>query len=546
MQVDLIVRNARIYPGDTGAPSSDALAVLHGRIVAVGADVDGLRAQETLDARGRVVLPGFADAHAHSVWFGMTLMEADLSAVRSLDEIYRIIGDRAASTDGDEWIVASGFNPVLLQGQNPDPDQLDRASGGRPVWIKHASGHSCQLSTAGLTRTGALSRAGQSFDGGRIVVDDAGHATGVLEERAMSLVRDVLLPYPLAMIEQALDLATAAYAREGLTAVTDCGVAAGWIGHAPGEVAAYQNALEHGALRTRMQVMPVIDALPLLEGHADEPVRRGLGTGVRTGWGDDRLMFGPTKVFTDGSILGRTAQLTDHYDGCPGHHGYLQEDPDVMRERMIAAYAGGWSLALHAVGDAALDLALDTLEEAVRKHGSRRVPNRVEHGIAVRPDQLARLAELGIACVVQPGFIRAFGEGMRRALGESRVPWSVRARTLLDAGLPLGHSSDRPVAPGAPLASIQSFVERLTEDGLPYGPAERITPAEAVRAATLGTAEVTGQADRRGRLVPGQLADMVFLDAHPAEVPPSDIHAIPILATAVGGEFTYRSEELPS
>jgi hypothetical protein len=540
MMVDLIVENGRIHTGDPKAPVVDAVAALDGWIVAAGKDVDGLQARERVDAHGCVVLPGFNDAHGHSVWFGMTLLETDLSAVGSLDEVYRAIGDRARDGGADEWIVASGFNPVLLHGAVPDRDVLDRVSGGRPVWIKHASGHSCQLNGEGLRRTAVLEHLGQEIDGGRIVLDQAGRPTGVLEERAMSFVRDVLLPYPLEVIERALDLATAHYAREGLTSVTDAGVAGGWIGHAPGELAAYQNAREHGVLRTRMQVMPVIDALAGIGVHSGEPARLGLGAGVRTGWGDDWLQLGPVKVFTDGSILGRTARLSEHYEGCPGDHGYLQEDPESLRRRVLQAYAAGWSLALHAVGDAALDLALDLIEEGITRHGTRRVPNRVEHGAVVRPDQVARLAGLGVACVVQPAFIPTFGEGMRRAIGPGRSAWSHRGRSLLDAGLPVAFSSDRPVAPGAPLAGIQAFVERTTEDGLPYGPDERLTAGQAVRAATEGSSRVTGQHGRKGRLVAGQLADMVFLQEHPADVAVQDIHSIPVLATAVGAVFTHR------
>ena len=120
-----------------------------------------------------------------------------------------------------------------------------------------------------------------------------------------------------------------------------------WI--TPGELAAYQNAREHAVLRTRMQVMPVIDALAGLGVHSGEPARLGLGAGVRTGWGDEWLQLGPVKVFTDGSVLGRTAQLSEPYEGCPGYHGYLQEDQESLRRRVLDAYAAGWSLALHAV-----------------------------------------------------------------------------------------------------------------------------------------------------------------------------------------------------
>lgn len=543
MQVDLILRNARVDTRDAERPTASSLAVLAGRIVALDEEVDGLDALEIVDAGGRTVLPGFNDVHSHSVWFGTTLMEADLSGVTSVDDIYRAIERQAQGARPDEWVVAAGYNPVLLQGAHADPDALDRASGGRPVWIKHASGHSGQTSTAGLRLAGIDSGDVPQLDGGVVVVDRDGRPTGVLEERAMALVQDILLPYPLSAIERALELATAQYAREGLTSVTDAGVAGGWIGHAPAELAAYQRAHDAGLLRTRMQVMPVMDALGSLEGHDDEPAMRGFGAGMRTGWGNDRLQLGPVKIFTDGSILGRTAQMREEYEGCTGYHGYLQDDPEAMRTRAIEAAAAGWSLAMHAVGDAALDFALDTIEEAIGMHGRPRVPNRVEHGMVVRPDQLERLAALEVACVVQPVFIPSFGEGIRSPVGAERGALSIRARSQLDAGIPLALSSDRPVAPGRPLLGIQAFVERLSEEGLEYGPHERISADEAVHAATVGSAQVTGQAAVKGRLAPGQLADLVVLDAHPREVATGDIAAIPVRATMMDGAFTHRDEE---
>ncbi|GEK80181.1 amidohydrolase [Agrococcus baldri] len=544
MKVDLIVRNARIDTRDAAHPHARSLAVLHGRVVALDDDVEGLDARETIDAGGLAVLPGFNDVHAHSVWFGTTLMEADLSAVASFDDIYAAIEAQAASTKPGDWVVAAGYNPVLLGSTHPDRERLDAASGGRPVWIKHASGHSGQASARGLALAGVGDRDVPAMEGGVIRVDETGRPTGVLEERAMKLVQDILLPYPLAAIEQALQLATEHYAREGLTSVTDAGVAGGWIGHAPAELAAYQAARDAGRLRTRMQVMPVMDALGAIAGHDEEPARRGFGAGMRTGWGDEWLQLGPVKVFTDGSILGRTAQMREEYEGCPGYHGYLQDDPEAMRTRVLEAAAAGWSLALHAVGDAALDFALDAIEAAVRAHGTPSVPNRVEHGMVVRPDQLERLAALRIACVVQPSFIPSFGEGIRGPVGEQRGALSIRARSQLDAGMPLAFSSDRPVAAGAPLLGIQAFVQRISEEGLVYGEHERISVDEAVHAATVGSAEVTGQQAQKGRLAPGQLADLVLLGAHPSEVDAGEISAIPVRATIAGGAFTHRDAEL--
>lgn len=547
MRVDLVLENGRFFTQDTNMPLTDAIAVQGGDIIARGNEALELNAKERIDLGGRAVLPGFNDVHTHSVWFGTTLMEIDLSHVRAIEEIYAAIEDYLQQHDDlgpHEWIVASGYNQALLNWQVADRDVLDRVCQGRPLWIKFSSGHACQLNGVGLSHIGMSECVESQPEGGQIVVDSHGRPTGVLEEQAMTLVRDLLLPAPIATIDRALELATAKYAEQGLTSVTDAGVAAGWIGNAPGEMEGYQRALERGVLRTRMQVMPEIGALELLPGHPDEPVRRGLRGGLRTGWGNDHLQLGPVKVFTDGSILGRTAAVEEEYDNCPGNHGYLQEDAEVLRAKVLEAYAGGWSLALHAVGDTALDLALDIIEEGISRHGRNRVPNRVEHGVVVRPDQVERLAQLDVVCVVQSSFIPGFGGSISGALGPKRSDWSVRARSLLDAGLPLPLSSDRPVTAGLPLVGIQAYVERITEDGGLYNEKERLTAWEAVHSATVGSAEATGQQHRKGRLSEGLLADMVVLEAHPAEVSTSDIHAIPVQATLLGGDFTHRIDSI--
>ena len=222
--------------------------------------------------------------------------------------------------------------------------------------------------------------------------------------------------------------------------------------------------------------MPVIDALAGLGVHSGEPARLGLGAGVRTGWGDEWLQLGPVKVFTDGSVLGRTAQLSEPYEGCPGYHGYLQEDQESLRRRVLDAYAAGWSLALHAVGDAALDLALDVIEEGVTRHGTRPVPNRVEHGAVVRPTRSPGSPD----SLWPASYSRTSSRRSVRECGEpsapTAAPRSHRARSLLDARLPVAFELRPARRPGAPLGGIQAFIERITEDGLPYGPTSASRP----------------------------------------------------------------------
>ena len=548
MLVDLLIRNARILTQDPSHPVADSLVIHDGKVLAVDPDPGlGFEAVRVIDAGGATVVPGFNDVHAHSVWFGLGLMEANLGSVESLEDVYRVIAEAAETLDADEWVIASGFSPLLLGGQQPDRDRLDAAAGGRPVWIKHSSGHACTLNGVALGRVaqdGADLAA--PIDGGVVVTGDDGRPTGLFEENAMRLVQDLMLPYPLEAIERALDLATTHYLSEGITSVTDAGIAGGWIGYSPREFAAYQSARDKGLLSVRMQPMMVLDALHAVPGHAADPVARGLDGGIRSGLGDDWLRLGSVKVFSDGSLLGGTAYVSEEYVGCPHNHGYLQMAPEKLRTAALEAYRAGWALAIHAIGDRAVDHAIEIIEEAQRTYGPNALPNRIEHGGVVRPEQLDRIAEAGIVLVPQPHFITEFGDGMARLLGPERTALSYPAKSLLDRGAVLPGSSDRPVSKGRPLDVMQSFVERLTPSGEVYGPAERITAAQALAAYTTGSAEATGTGHLKGMLAPRYLADLVFLDQDPTAVEPSRIGATRVLGTMVGGELRFGEENFPT
>lgn len=541
---DLLITNAHVLTQDPAAPLARELLIHGGRVLAVDPPSELRTAAATIDAGGRTIVPGFNDVHAHSVWFGLGLLEGDLTAAATLEQVYAVIAAAAAGLDADEWVVASGFSPLLV-GAQPDRDRLDAAAGGRPVWIKHASGHAASVNGVAL---GLIADRGTDLAapvvGGIVGRDAAGRPDGLLEENAMAAVQDIMLPYPLATIERALDLATQHYLTEGITSVTDAGIAGGWIGHSPREFAAYQSARERGRLHTRMQPMIAIDALHALGGHAEDPAAAGLDAGIRTGLGDEWLSLGPTKIFSDGSLLGATAYLSEDYAGCPHNHGYLQMSEEELRASTLDAARAGWSIAMHAIGDRAIDHAIAILAEATALTGPRPVPHRIEHGGVVRPEQLDRIAAAGIVLVPQPFFITRFGDGMAQLLGPERTAQSYPAKSLLDRGAVLPGSSDRPVAHGRPLDVMQAFVERLTPAGLVYGPAERLTAAEALAAYTSGSAAATGFGHEKGRLAPGYLADLVVLSADPTAVPSAAIGAIDVVATVVGGQVRFGAERL--
>lgn len=530
MKVDLLLTGGRIHTQDPHRPRAHAMAVWGGRVVALDEDCADLDAHVHVQADGASIVPGFNDAHAHSVWFGTTLLEVDLRGSAGLEQVYERIAARARTLAPGEWVIAAGYNQMDTGGHYPDPDLLDRASDGRPVWIKHTSGHSCVISRAAMAHLGVTGA--ERIPGGNIALDDAGRPTGVLEEKAMALVQDHLLPLSEEDIVAALDAAHQVYVTQGVTSVTDAGIGGGWIGHSPAELGAYQSARDKGVLRARTQVMPASDALTDLPHAAGTFL--GLPLGVRSGFGDEWLSLGPVKIFLDGSILSNTAKMSGGYLNCPGNHGFFQDEPALLRERAVGAARAGWALAMHAVGDEAIDLAIEILTEL---HGSTPpLPHRIEHGGVVTPAQLAELARLGVPIVSQPHFMRVYGDGFRSYIGDERAAWSFRSASQLRAGLALAGSSDRPVAAGAPLTVMSSAIHRRTRGDWLYGPAERLTPAQALAAYTTGSAQVTGWAGRKGALAPGQLADFVVLDGDPVVVEPEDVA---VVSTVIGGRAVF-------
>jgi predicted amidohydrolase YtcJ len=546
VKLDLAIRNADIITMDPARPSARSLGVLHGRIVGLDAEIEGLAAAEVLDLGGRTLVPGFIDAHCHTPWFGLGLIEPTVDGCTEFGGLSSLLRDAAArvaaGATGEEWLIASGFNHDRFGGRFPSLAELDAATGDVPLFLRHNSGHLALVNTAALRRAGLLEPGSPDPDGGTVVRDDGGRPTGVVEETAQELFQALFQPRPLSTLQAALERATAVYASQGITSFTDAGVGGGWIGQSPVELAAFQRAAAAGTLSARAQVMPVLDALHPLTGHAADGLGTGMDLGIHSGFGSDLLSLGPVKVFLDGSLLGRTAAVTEPYcaHGAHGHGntGYFQGDPDGLRSAIEAAYRSGWAVAAHAIGDRAVDLALEVFEDLQARYGRRALPNRIEHASIVRPDQLPRLAAAGIAVTPQSSFFHDGGDGMAASLGPERVAWAYRAATLLAAGVTVAGSSDRPVADGDVLRGMQAYIDRRTASGAVFGnPEERLTRQQALALYTTEAAAATGAARTKGALAPGRFADAVVLSGSPLTAP--DLTGLTVEATFLGGRATH-------
>ncbi|TYC99581.1 amidohydrolase [Arthrobacter echini] len=553
MNLDLILRGAHIITLEDERPRAHAIGILHGRIAGFDDELAGCTATAELDLAGATIVPGFIDAHCHTTWWGLGLESVDLQHARGLDELYILLEAETARLEdlggADAWLHGTGFNHEHHGGAFPDIARLDAITGNRPLYLRHVSGHQAITNTATLALAGALEPGFEDPVGGAVVRDAHGRPTGVVEEAAQGLVQSLLLPYSREVIVDALDAATARYAMEGITSFTEAGIAAGWIGHSPLEVDAYQHARRTGRLHARAQLMPTLDALHEVTGHTEDlhgSTGRGLDLGLGAGFGDDWVSLGPVKVFLDGSLLGATAAVTEDFCGHPHNHGYLLDDAASYREKVTAAYRAGWPIALHAIGDAAIDLALEIVIGCQEAYGHNPLPNRIEHFGIARPDQVVLAADHSIAVTPQAAFIGPLGDQMAQLVGPDREGWLYRGRTIVDAGGILAGSSDLPVSDNSVRRGLQAWVDRRTSTGRVLGgvhddgtPLEGLSPEEALRAYTCWAAAATGTAEDKGTLRTGKLADLVVLSGSPLDVP--DIAALDVLATIVGGRFTHTT-----
>jgi len=537
-EADLLLVNANVLTMDPGRPTASAVAVAGGRIVGVYDGKPDVTAKEVIDLRGRTLIPGFHDAHNHMIGFGLSLTEVDLRT-GSQDELYARVAAKAASTPEGEWVIGSGYDQNRT-GAHPHRDALDAIAPNHRVWLKHTSGHMCVVNGLVLADLG-IGETVPPVDGGRVTVDAAGRPTGLLEERAQELVGNLIRPYPLATLTDAVDAAGRRYLSEGITSVTEAGVGGGWIGQSPVEAAAYTAAREQGRLHVRVELMVVSDAFHPLGAHPSDGMEIGIDLGLRTGFGDDWVRLGPMKIFTDGSLVGRTAAMSAPFEGDPGNSGYLQADAGQLTELIIEAHRAGWRVAAHAIGDRAIDLALDAFADAADQYPRPRPRHRIEHFAAARPDQVARAAKLGVVAVGQGRFASELGDGMLAAVGPGRAGWLYRQRSLLAAGLVLPGSSDRPVASGAPLLGIHDMVNRRTVTGAPFNLAEAITPAEALRAYTWGSAYASRQEHVKGSITAGKLADFAVLSEDPTAVAPDRIAGLEVICTFLDGHLRYTA-----
>jgi len=533
MKSKKILTNGRIYTmvhtDNHDLEVVEAIAITDGRILATGdnATIRSLASSECeeIDLNGQVVLPGFIDAHLHFLSYGLSLQEIDLMGTSSRQDALSRIQERADATPEGQWLTGRGWDQVLwTENAFPTRHDLDPITANHPAFLRRKCGHAGWANSQALALAGIDARSPDPA-GGEIERDPhSGEPTGILKERAMDLVANLIQEPTHEQAVAAVQTAMEKVHQMGIVGVHN-------MEGAPA-LRAFQDLHQQGKLKLRvLQQIPEVD------------LDAAIQLGVRTGLGDEWLQMGALKIFADGSLGARSAQMIEPYEGEPDNYGIAVSDADHLNQVIEKAARAGIAVYTHAIGDQANRNVLDAIEATRQSKIGLSLRHRIEHAQILHPDDLGRFAALNVIPSMQPihctqDIVLADAHWGSRCRGA--YAWS----SLLSSGAHLAFSSDAPVETPDIFQGIYAAVTRRHANGYPgpegWYPEECVTVAEAVYAYTVGAAYASGEEHIKGSLEAGKLADLVMLSDDIFEVGPEEILKIQVDGTMIGGEWVYQ------
>lgn len=528
---DLIIRNARVWTVNPAQPQAQAVAVLNGRITAVGSDASVLvwRGPHTrvVDAKGLRLLPGFNDAHVHFSDGGATLSAVQLTDVTSLKEFVRRIGDYAAHTPKGEWIRNGNWDETKWSpARLPTRQDIDAVTPDNPVDLDRYDGHMLLANSKALALAGITSKTPDP-PGGVIVRDVHGEPTGALKDAATDLLRHAEPPLNSDQRRRAIERAMGEAAMRGVTSVQDMAMDYG-------DLAVYSQLLDEGKLTVRVYGAPLIT-------RVQDQAQLGIGRA----FGGPSLRIGALKMFADGSLGSRTAYFIQPYTDEPENRGLLFSDmlPLIKAgDRLMLADAANLQVCTHAIGDAAIKTVLDLYQAVEKRDGPRDRRWRIEHAQHMSVPDFERFAQLHVIASVQPYQAIDDGRWAEARIGHERASRMHAYRTFLNHGVRLAFGTDWPVAPLDPMLTLYAAVTRATLDGKnPQGwfPEQKLSIQEAIATYTMGSAYAEFQEHEKGSIEPGKLADFVLLSQDVLEIAPQAIRDTHVVKTWLGGKEIY-------
>lgn len=533
-QADLVLGSGAVYTMNEAAPWAEAVAIRGGRIAAVGSDaeVTATWTGPTVDLQGRMVLPGFHDAHVHPMYGGIQMAQCDLAETATVESLLQEVRQCDAALPEDAWLIGGGWSLALFPEANPGKELLDGINSSRPIFLRGGDGHSSWANSRALTLAGIENETPDPPQG--IIERNAdGEPSGTLREAAQGLVEKVL---PALSLEQRVDALREGIRlanRLGITSMVDASVS-------DLELATYRALEAEGGITARLVLSITVGENAYGVGRPDliAPEDRGSG---------QRLRRDAAKIFVDGVLEGETAALLEPYIGRDGASGMLLQAPASLNELAADLDARGVQLHFHAIGDGAVRAALDAVEHARRLNGARDNRHHISHLQLIDEQDHARFAELGVVANFQA--LWAYPDGYITdvnlpAVGPERVERMYPLGSIERAGGTIAGGSDWSVSSLNPLQAIETAVTRQDASGVIEGvlnPNERVSLETMLAAYTSHGAYVMHHDDQVGTIEPGKLADLAVLERNLFEVPPREIGEVEVAMTLLEGEVVYDS-----
>jgi predicted amidohydrolase YtcJ len=517
----LVLLNANVVTLNHKQPKAEAIAIQNGKIITVGSnkEVRKYTGKKTtvIDAKNKTIVPGFVDCHVHMTGFGQFLQTLNLRNVESVREMQQKLREYAQKDPEKSWILGGRWDQdKFAEKRYPTRWDLDAAVADKPVFLIRVCGH------LGVANSRALQLADISkeatIEGGKIDLDKAtGEPNGILRENALGLVwKAIPKPNPKEL-EKACISACKKAVKAGLTCVH-------WIVGSAEEIRIIQKLYRNRKLPLRVYLGISADLLDQL-----------IDLGMQTGFGNDIVKIGFVKVFADGSLGARTAALKEPYSDRPETRGIILYTQRKLNKLVSNAHRAGLQLAVHAIGDRAIETVLKAFENALKKHPRKNPRHRIEHCSVLNPTLIKRMKRLGLIASVQPHFVVSdFWVADR--VGEDRARWVYPFKTLMKEGLIVTSGSDCPVEPIDPLLGVWAAVTRKTFEE------ESLTVEEALKTYTLNAAYASFDEERRGTIEAGKLADFTILSDDLFNVPPESIKDIRVEMVFVDGKMVYARE----
>jgi predicted amidohydrolase YtcJ len=535
--MDTIFYNGKINTLDEAGSVYSAVGVTGGRITALGSDEElqhfsGPKT-ETIDLKGTVMFPGFMEAHNHLFIYGYLLGGIDLSAskVSRMEDVLSLVKTAAQKASPGTWIKGSRYAEYFLsENRHPTRNDLDPVSPENPVILSHTSFHACTLNSAALKQAGITADTPSPL-GGIIEKDpDTGEPTGVLHDQAFNEVFNKLYFTDLENMgtDARIDLcarATEKFAQKGLVFAADAMVM-------PQTLNMYQETLAAGRLKVRIYTMNLNLTAEWLTGSQ-----------IKTGFGSDRLRIGPIKIFADGGMSNRTAAVSTPFLTPPYDKGLKIQSREQLIEIVCMYHGLGYQIAIHAQGDEGISDTLDAYEACLGKTSHNPLRHRIEHAGCLYPDLLRPAAAMNILAAVQPVFFSELGDGYIEAFGPELADQLYPFKSMLNAGMQIGGSSDCPVSEVDPRIGLRDAVLRQTPSGKQLSRHEALTMDEAIRLYTQGSAYLSFDENHNGTIETGKRADFTVMTADPRDVQPEDVPDIPFTMTVVDGEIVWSDGE---